>query len=246
MAWVKSPTSVLRDIGISQPHEIDLDFIAYTLNAEVIYEPLQGYEANIFGSKDKAVITVNSGTQVSRQRFSLAHEIGHWTNDRGKNLSIECSTGDINQKQNGKGLTAHQAREARANVFASHLMMPEFMMVDIANMPVNMDTVRFIASTYNTSLVSSAGRLIELTKKPALVALWSHNGTRRWFDRSASLSDSIWPLQSIPHPPQAFIESNNTIVSDSKWIDPRSAKGEPLTESVFDNGFDIISLLSWT
>jgi Zn-dependent peptidase ImmA (M78 family) len=191
------------------------------------------------------VITVNSGTQKARQRFSLAHEIGHWINDRGKNLSIECSTGDINQKENGKGLTTRQAREARANIFASHLMMPDFMMTDIANIPVNMDTVRCIASTYNTSLISSAGRLIELTKKPAMVVLWSHNGTRRWFDRSASLSESIWPLQSITHPAEYFIASNNIHVNDSKWIDPQSAKGNIITESVFDNGYDVISLFSW-
>lgn len=245
MAWVKSPTSVLRDIGISQPQEIDLDFIAFTLNAEVIYESLQGYEANIFGSSNKAVITVNSDTIESRQRFSLAHEIGHWMNDRGKNLSIECSTGDINQKQNGKGMSVRQSREARANVFASHLMMPDFMMADLSDMPVNMDTVRYIAGTYNTSLVSSAGRLIEITKKPAMVALWSHNGTRRWFNRSSSLSESIWPLQSISDVEQSFVVSNSLRISDTKWIDPRSAKEHPVTESVYDNGYDVISLLSW-
>lgn len=246
MAWVKSPTSVLRDIGISEPKDIDLRFIAFTLNAEVIYEPLDGYEANIFGSNEKAVITVNENSRETRQRFSLAHEICHWTNDRGKNLSIECSTGDINQREAVKGeMTARQMREARANVFASNLLMPEFMMEDVAKMPVNMDTVKFISHTYNTSLVSSAGRLIELTERPAMVALWSHSGARRWFDRSASLSESIWPLQLILDTNENFRESNGQRVVDSKWIDPRSAKEYAITESVFDNGHDIIMLLSW-
>lgn len=247
MKWVKAPTAVLRDIGISRPHDIDLELIAFTLNAAVIYEPLGGYEANIFGSNDRAVITVNSNSIPVRRRFSLSHEIGHWTNDRGKNLSIECGTSDLRQKEStGKQLNVRQAREARANTFASHLLMPDFMIEpEFSQMPVNMDTVRQIASTFRTSLTSSANRLIQITKHPAMIGLWSRDGARRWFDRSSSLSTNVWPQQRINNPSLQFSKSNDVLINDGKWLDEKSTNETRIKESVYDNGFDIIVLLSW-
>ena len=219
MAWVKSPTSVLKDIGISQPNEIDLELIAFTLDAEVIYEPLEGYEANIFGSLDKAVITVNELSIPARRRFSLSHELCHWTNDRGKNLSIECSTGDMRQREGGgKSLSMRNMREARANKFASELLMPGFMLdTDYTRAPVTFDTVQSIADTFSTSITSSAIRLIQITKYPAMIALWNYVGKRRWFDRSTSLSESIWPVQQMTNPTADFVLSNGHYVSDYKW-----------------------------
>ncbi len=248
MAWVKSPTEVLRDVGIAKPEDINLELIAFTLNAEVVYEPLDGYEANIFGANDKAVITINRHSIQARQRFSLAHELGHWTNDRGKNLSIECSTGDMQQKEGtNSSLSARQAREARANVFASQLLMPGYMMdADFVNMPINIDTVRAIANTFGTSLTSAASRLIQITKLPAMIIFWRRDGSRRWFDRSSSLSPHIWPVQHIASPSQQLIQGNNSLVNDKKWLDPRSAKGIDLIECTHDNGFDLIVLLSWS
>lgn len=248
MNWIKSPTSLLRDIGISEPGEIDLGLIAFTLNAEVVYEPLSGYEANIFGSEDKAIITINSNSIERRQRFSLAHEICHWTNDRGKNLSIECSTSDMQQRRAtwSTNLNARQSREARANTFASELLMPDFMIdEEFKNRPYNLDTVRDIHELFDTSLTSSAGRLVHVTNRPAMMILWSHDGRRRWFERSSSLPERIWPLRSVVDPRRHLIDTSDSYVDSSRWIDGEDTEGTPISQSLFDNGHDVVVLLNW-
>ncbi|WP_236858334.1 ImmA/IrrE family metallo-endopeptidase [Cereibacter sphaeroides] len=37
-------------------------------------------------ANDKAIITVNSRSPAARQRFSIAHELGHWHHHRGQCL----------------------------------------------------------------------------------------------------------------------------------------------------------------
>ena len=51
---------LLQDLGVSEPGEIDLEAIAYHLNARVQYKPLDGCEARIVGAGDRAIITVNN------------------------------------------------------------------------------------------------------------------------------------------------------------------------------------------
>ena len=86
---------ILKDLGITEPHEIDLDAIAWELGARVRYRPLHGCEARIVGSTDQAIITVNSRSSRRRQRFSVGHELGHWYYDRGRVLV--CFADDIGQ-----------------------------------------------------------------------------------------------------------------------------------------------------
>jgi len=252
--WARyTPTKMYHNAWIINPpvhvdaEEIDLGLIAFTLNAEVIYEPLSGYEANIFGSENKAIITVNAGSNGRRQRFSLAHEICHWTNDRGKNLSIECSTSDMQQRQTkGTSLNVRQSREARANTFASELLMPNFMIEDdYKQRPYNLDTVRDIYELFDTSLTSSASRLIQVTNRPAMMILWGHDGKRRWFERSSSLSNQIWPLRSVEDPRRQLTDTNDGPVPSSTWIDQEPSESMRISQSLFNNGHDVVVLLSW-
>jgi Zn-dependent peptidase ImmA (M78 family) len=247
MAWVRSPISVLRDIGITSPKDIELELIAFSLNAEVVYEPLHGYEANIFGTDQKAIITVNRDSTDSRKRFSLAHEIGHWTNDRGRNLSIECTSGDMRQKElSGVNLNAHQSREARANRFASQLLMPDFMIEPLfSSIPVNYDSVKEIADTFSTSLTSSASRLIQITQRPSMITMWNRDGARRWFSRSSSLSEQIWPNRSIDISKLGSMPLAPVSTQENLWMDYPTSSERHIQLTAFDNGVDIIILFSW-
>ena len=77
---------LLQDLGISEPQEIDLEAIAFHLGARVRFRKLEGCEARIIGCNDAAIITIDHGCSLTRKRFSLAHEIGHWTHHRGQTL----------------------------------------------------------------------------------------------------------------------------------------------------------------
>ena len=69
---------LLQDPGVTEPSEIDLEAIAYFVGARVRFRDLEGCDARIVGLGDRAVITVNKLSSYRRQRFSIAHELGHW------------------------------------------------------------------------------------------------------------------------------------------------------------------------
>src|SRR3984893_11395380 len=77
---------LLQELGITEPGEIDLEAIAFHLGASVRYRKLDGCEARIIGCNDAAIITIGEDSSHRRKRFSLAHEIGHWTHHKGQTL----------------------------------------------------------------------------------------------------------------------------------------------------------------
>jgi Zn-dependent peptidase ImmA (M78 family) len=77
---------ILLDLGITSPIDINLDIIAWSQGVKVNRRTLENCEAWIIGDTEEAIISVNSNTATSRQRFSIAHELGHWQNDRGASL----------------------------------------------------------------------------------------------------------------------------------------------------------------
>ena len=77
---------LLQELGITEPTEINLEAIAFHLGARVRYRKLEGCEARIIGRNDAAIITIGKDCSDRRKRFSLAHEIGHWTHHKGQTL----------------------------------------------------------------------------------------------------------------------------------------------------------------
>ena len=112
---------ILMGFGISAPREIELDAIAWSCGAIVKYRRLEKCEAMIVGSQRRAIITVNSESLPTRQRFSLAHEIGHWHHHRGRILY--CGAHEI-----GNPTDAVSNPEKQADEFASDLILPGYML----------------------------------------------------------------------------------------------------------------------
>src|ERR1051325_9726388 len=116
------PKELLDEIGITAPEELDLEAIAQYVSATVTRRPLTGVEARIVGIDDAAIITVNSNSPDSRQRFSIGHELGHWMYDRGK---IDLACGADKQERFYTGTD----KESLANEFATDLLLPSSMFV---------------------------------------------------------------------------------------------------------------------
>src|SRR5262249_13952693 len=93
MSGVSAAERVLMQLGILDPRDIDLDAIAWHLGAAVKYRHMDTADGTIVGSSKRAVIAINISTIPTRQRFSLAHELGHWHYHRGRVLF--CGPGDI-------------------------------------------------------------------------------------------------------------------------------------------------------
>lgn len=245
MKFKQQPSDILKKLGIYEPQDIDLDLVAYSLNADVKRAALSDCEGNIIGTDEKAIITVNNDADPRRQRFSLGHELGHWVNDRGKNLTYRCDTNDMRQRSISKD-NFRQQKEVRANQFSAELIMPNHIFGRyLNNLDITTDSVNYLAKEFNVSRTSAAIRLVEASNRPCMIICWNQSGKRQWFSRNPIVSDSIWPHSRIMHPREAFVPSSSIEVDADKWISNEGSENYSVVESVFSNGYDILSLIWW-
>ena len=191
----RTAARLLESLSINEPEGIDLEAIAWLSGAKVKYRELDGCDACIAGRADvgRAIISIDNRSLPRRQRFSLAHEIGHWEWHRGHQLL--CSKDDIRGSGHKlKGLS----REAAANRFAAELLMPSFMLKNAMRdfNRLDMTTVRNLASRFDVSLTAMAYRLVESDVHPALLVAYGKDG-RHWFVRSKSIGEIWFPKDRL-------------------------------------------------
>lgn len=236
---------MLKRLGIYEPSDIDLDLIAFSLNAQVKRVALTECEGSIIGTTEKAIISINSNAHPKRQRFSLGHELGHWVNDRGTKMPFRCDTNAMRQRENRPGDFA-QHKEVRANAFAADLMMPAFIWKKYCEaLDVTWDSIRHVADMFNVSLTSAAIRLVERSIYPCMIICWDKYGKRRWFSRNSIVPENIWPIERVIHPSKDLVASNALEVDADKWIGAENSNDYTLIESAFTNGTDYIVVLWW-
>ena len=189
---------ILHGLGITEPKEIDVEAIAWELGARIKYRPLDNCEARIIGNGGKAIITVNSrSNNPRRQRFSVAHELGHWKFHR--NRLLMCQTADIG------GSFDVLSPERVADMFASDLLMPDYLLNPIARTQskTNFQIVRDVSDVFDTSMTATAIRLVE--KKHFTAVLVCH-GTQgiKWFTRSPDIPEHWFPSAELSSESFAF------------------------------------------
>src|SRR6266850_2021791 len=103
---------------------VPVEEIAIKLGANVTYEPFEG-QGDISGmllrEKDRIVIGINSAHPSVRQRFSIAHEIGHLVMHNGAFFVDKA----VRFNRDSTSSLAIDQREIEANGFAAELLMPE-------------------------------------------------------------------------------------------------------------------------
>lgn len=85
---------------------------------------------------DKPIILFNKNHSINRQRFTIAHEIGHYILKHGRDgLFIDKQKHFI--LRNADSATGEKRQEVEANAFAAALLMPEKMVIKEFNKLVN-------------------------------------------------------------------------------------------------------------
>ncbi len=231
----KCAETIVSQRGITSPEDIDIEAIAYTLGAVVKRRPLKGCEARIIGNDNRAIITVNSESGAKRQRFSIGHELGHWQRHRGQNF--DCLKKDIG---NPKGMSMHVEREADS--FSADLLMPWFLFTPLAknSLHADFDTIFALSDRFNTSITSTAIRLIEGNIFPSVLVC--HNKTKlQWFKRSKDIPKRWFPQKNLSNESSAIDivcgkakrDPRPQKVCASAWFDGREAdKYEVLEQSI--------------
>ena len=166
--------ALIADLGISSPEELDVEAIAYDSQVQVVYEAMTGCEASLVGYRDRAIATINPSGVRGRERFSVAHELGHWHLHRGR--SFKCRVDDPSAN-----LTSERAFEKEADSFAAHLLMPMPLfnpVVASLGKPTFQQLTR-VAGDFETSVMATTLRLANINTLPVIVLCYDRDG-RRW------------------------------------------------------------------
>lgn len=187
----KQAEALIAELGITAPDEIDVDAIAYDAGVEVVYDLLDGCEATLVGYKDQATATIRPNSIRGRERFSIAHELGHWKLHRGR--SFRCRVDDPDQN-----LQPSRDIEKQADTFASHLLMPSALFnpaVGAAKRP-GFAELDEIARAFDTSRLATAIRLANINTLPVILACYGKSG-RRWHIAAADVPKRWWLRETV-------------------------------------------------
>src|SRR5437879_4235539 len=111
----KYAQKILDDLELDNA-PIPVEEIAAHLGAQLSYEPFQGkgeLSGMLLRDKDRAVIGVNSAHPSVRQRFSVAHEIGHLVMHEGAMFVDQT----VRFNRDGNSSLAIDPQEIEANQF---------------------------------------------------------------------------------------------------------------------------------
>lgn len=155
---------VLREGGVHTP-PVPVEDIARRLGAELRYSPYEGeLSGMVYRDGDRIVVGVNSLHHPNRQRFTIAHEIGHLLLHRGKEVHID-RTFRVNLRDDVSSKAVDQ-EEIQANRFAAELLMPRGMLIeDLKTQQIdyeNEEALGELAKRYRVSLQAMTFRLANL------------------------------------------------------------------------------------
>lgn len=105
---------------------IDPERVAKLCGIEVVKQTFSDGEVSGMLLREEgkpAIIGVNASQAPTRQRFTLAHEIGHWRLHPGRLITFDRPI-RVNRRDNVSSM-ATDREEIEANAFAANLLMPE-------------------------------------------------------------------------------------------------------------------------
>jgi hypothetical protein len=243
MTRLTQSEQLLQKLGITDPSEIDLEAIAFYVGALVRFRPLDGCEARIVGHGDHAIISVNKNSSQPRKRFSIAHELGHWQNHRGKTLV--CRAEDYKPRE-------ATSPERIADIYAADLLMPNYLFKPIVQQyqKLNFKTVQAVADVFQTSITATAIRLVEHDHSAAVLICHGQSG-RKWFTRAPSVPSKWFPRDELDADSFAFDILYGSKTDDpmprrmeaGAWFDRQEARRFEVFEQSLRIGTDVLTLV---
>lgn len=162
---------IISSLGISSPDHLKyLNEICIELGAKVEYDSISGSEGRLVSLGDSAIITVPTNEKYAgRTRFSVAHELGHFTLHRQNSSFFLCTQQDLYRGWN-------ETVEREANEFAAELLLPSFLVkAEIKREVPSFEMAKGLASQFSTSLMPAVFKYIENTPHGAAAVLYSRN-----------------------------------------------------------------------
>ncbi|MBC2601163.1 ImmA/IrrE family metallo-endopeptidase [Puniceicoccus vermicola] len=185
--------------GLLQRFTIDdptfpIENLAYALGVDIEYGGITNADAWLLKCDNgRGVIRLNKTiTSPSRQRFSIAHELGHWVMHTNVTQGYLCTAKDLQDY-------GRSPEEAEANWFAATLLMPKSLIPsNFHKRDPSFEYIMELASHFQTSFTSTARRFVELSRQP-VVLISSSSGVINWSARSQNAKYYFLPNgSSVP------------------------------------------------
>lgn len=143
---------------------VPVEDLARKLGARLSFQPFEREMSGmLYREHGRVVIGVNATHAPTRQRFSIAHEIGHLLLHQGRPMFIDRD-GRLNRRDELSTLGTDR-EEIEANSFAAALLMPQSLLADAtarlhrSNRPVSPE---ILAAKFAVSVRAMEYRLINL------------------------------------------------------------------------------------
>lgn len=162
--------TLLRSSGVSAP-PVPVERLGRELGIQIRYEPFDGNLSGLlYKDAGQVVIGVNTLHSRARQRFTIAHELGHFLLHELDQIHIDR---DFRIRHRNE-VSSHgtDLDEISANAFAAELLMPRQMLVtDLGEHAIDLEDderLQALASRYQVSLQALIIRLtnLELLQQP--------------------------------------------------------------------------------
>lgn len=167
---------IVQEYGISSPEDIDLELIAFERGLIIQEKELIGCEGRLISNKNYGMIIINKSIRENgKKRFIIAHEMGHYELQKGKNnISICDESSFINWNKNGP-------HENEANIFASEILFPRNIFQEFCKgAKFSKDLIIEIANYFSCSLSATALRYADIGSRPIAV-IFSQNKQIKWY-----------------------------------------------------------------
>jgi len=127
-------------------------------------------------------IFYNAKARPERQRFTLAHELGHFVLHRNSHASFNCDKESIYT-----GADTLKLIEREADEFASNLLMPgDLLRQRITGKRIDFHLLGELAKEFGVSLEAMCIRLIKFTEQRAVLVYWDYGYLKyQWRSQSA-------------------------------------------------------------
>ena len=180
--------SIIDGFAIRDPKDIDVEAISFDAGMQVRFRKLDGCSATLLGIGDRGIATVSPSGNKGRDRFSIGHELGHWSMHRGQ--SFYCRAENF-----GNYTKADRLKEKQADEFSSRLLMPTALLQPkIGKLRVmSLSDLKALAAEFFTSDAAMAFRVTLLDQFPVILCCYSQE--RREWSLNAPLVPSRWRLK---------------------------------------------------
>lgn len=180
-------SQLINTYCIEHPGQLDVEELAFAENLVIKESESNNFYGRLIHNSNAGIISISKSiTDYGSKRFTVAHEIGHYFNERNDKITItsgnsnnhrnlfRCREEDINSINKIRRL------ELDANEFAAELLMHRPWFNDfIIKRRIDFELIKELAEYFSVSLSAASLRYINIGKYPAAV-IYSKDGIVKW------------------------------------------------------------------